>query len=497
MQYKIIIGLTLLCLGTSCATMMGEKGKQSTYITTNVGEAKVFDSHNRLVGTTPLHYKPSVRGVEEALTIEKEGYKAQTIKVSVKEHKGYALLDAMLLCIPCIIDYSNGNIFSINQDSFSLRLTREYPKDVERALFLFNDVNWLPKDGSLVGYQVKEPVYFRKTSFDSYMYKAEVCAGALSSRYQVINCGSDEDMNKLLLHSNTIELTPVISNIKISAVSIKNVMNREISMDLVWKFAKRNGNVIKEIPVSLKGKAEWVENRPLIAKTLREGFKELMDNDDLYKLLLEESKTASGTVESVFENISLEPVSSPLFNRNKDLVQYLMKGVVTIQHDEGHGSGFLISKDGYVITNYHVIKNKKTVNIKFNESITLTADVVRGDDRYDVALLKINGSGFSPLEMINSDSALAGEDVFAIGTPEDVSLGQSVTKGVISGKRKIAEKIYIQTDVAINAGNSGGPLLNEDGKVIGMVTFKLRDVSGIGFCVPSNTIMDVLNLRYK
>ena len=89
--------------------------------------------------------------------------------------------------------------------------------------------------------------------------------------------------------------------------------------------------------------------------------------------------------------------------------------------------------------------------------------------------------------------------MFAIGTPEDISLGQSVTKGIVSGKRKFEDKIYIQTDVTINSGNSGGPLLNEKGQVVGMVTMKLvgDGVEGLGFCVPSNQIMEILNIKYK
>ena len=116
-----------------------------------------------------------------------------------------------------------------------------------------------------------------------------------------------------------------------------------------------------------------------------------------------------------------------------------------------------------------------------------------------MALLKVSGQNFRGLSLINSDSAQTGEDVFAIGTPSDISLGQSVTKGIISGKRKIGEKIYLQTDVTINSGNSGGPLLNENGEVIGMVTMKLvgDGIEGIGFCVPSNTIMDKLNIKLQ
>ncbi|MES2688999.1 MAG: trypsin-like peptidase domain-containing protein [Bacteroidota bacterium] len=495
---KLLTAAAIACMFSSCATLLSPKSNKGAFIQTNVGEAKIFDSKNRVIGTTPYYYEPKVNGPEETLTIEKEGYKPQTVRVALEEQKGFAFLDAMFLCIPCLVDYPTKNIYRINQDSFNLKLVREYPKDVDRVNILFNEVTWSDKDGATIGKELNEPAFFRKSFFDSYLYKSEVCAGSGGSRYQVLNCSRDDDENKLLLNNNTIEVKPLIKSLKINTSKIKDETWREISMEVVWQFTKRSGAVIKEVPATLKERKSRVENKPLIASMLRNSFTELMDNDDTYKFLLEESKVSGGPG-STYNSLTLEHVKVPAFNRNRDLIQYLMKGVVTVKHDDGHGSAFLISKDGYLLTNYHVIKDKKSVNVQFSESLTLTADVIRGDDRYDVALLKINGSGFTALEVLNSDSALAGEDVFAIGTPEDVSLGQSVTKGVLSGKRKIAEKIYLQTDVSINSGNSGGPLLNEDGKVIGIVSMKLtgKGIEGLGFCVPTNTILEVLNIQFK
>lgn len=495
---KILVAAAICCMVSSCATLLAPKASKGSFIQTNVGEAKIFDSKNRVIGSTPFYYEPKLNQPEEVLTIEKEGYKSQTIRIALEEQKGFAFLDAMFLCIPCLVDYPTKNIYKISQDSFNLKLVREYPKDVDRVSFLFNDVTWSDKDGSTIGKDLNEAIFFRKSFFDSYLYKSEVCGGSGNSRYQVLNCSRDEDENKLLLNSNTIEINPVIKSIRINTTKSRDEITREINLEVVWKFTKRSGAVIKEIPATLKDRRSRVENKPMIASMLRNSFSEIMDNDETYKFLLEESKVSGGPG-STFNSLTFDQVKVPAFNRNKDLIQYLMKGVVTVKHDEGHGSAFLISKDGYLLTNYHVIKNKKTVNVQFSESLTLTADVIRGDDRYDVALLKINGSGFTPLEILNSDSALAGEDVFAIGTPEDVSLGQSVTKGVLSGKRKIAEKIYLQTDVTINSGNSGGPLLNEDGKVIGIVSMKLtgKGIEGLGFCVPTNTILEVLNIQFK
>jgi serine protease Do len=497
MNLRNIFIVALVLSISSCATILSPKKNKGTTITANVDEAKVFDEKNRLLGTTPFYYEPKASEGEKKLTIEKEGYKSQTITVSVSEKKIFAFMDAMFLCIPCLVDYPTGNIYEISQDKFDVKLAREYSKDVERVNMLFNDVAWEIKDGAFIGKDYKEDVFFRKSSFDSYLYKNEACAGGQSSRYSIINCSKDDGDNKLLQHSNTIELLPTISHLSLKTYKLKGFTTRDAKMEVVIKFTKRSGTVIKEMPLKLEVKESKLEVKPLLAKLLREAIKEAMDDDAIYKLLLEEGKNASGP-SSTFNSLKINKGKTPSFNRNKDLIQHLMKGVVTIKHTDGHGSGFIVSDDGYVITNYHVVKDKKTVEVQFSESLKLMAEVVRSDDRYDIALLKINGAGFTALEMINSDSAIVGEDVFAIGTPEDISLGQTVTKGIVSGKRKIAEKVFLQTDVTINRGNSGGPLLNEDGKVIGMVTMKLigSGIEGIGFCVPTNTIIELLNLNY-
>lgn len=158
------------------------------------------------------------------------------------------------------------------------------------------------------------------------------------------------------------------------------------------------------------------------------------------------------------------------------------------------GSGFFVSPDGYILTNNHVVKDAVQINVITDDQRHFQAELVGTDPMTDVALLKITSNEKFPyLELGNSENAQIGDWVIAIGSP--IRLAQTVTVGVISGKNREDVQIggidysnFIQTDAAINFGNSGGPLLDINGKVIGINTAIAggANVSGIGFAIPSN-----------
>ncbi|MFB6257320.1 MAG: S1C family serine protease [Flavobacteriales bacterium] len=184
----------------------------------------------------------------------------------------------------------------------------------------------------------------------------------------------------------------------------------------------------------------------------------------------------------------------------KDNMNEQMKGVVTIKKGKGHGSGCIISSDGYILTNYHVISGQDSLEVLFGTDTRKTGVLQRKSKVSDLALLKVDTSGLNPLRMKTDEQIDIGSDVMAIGTPEELQLGQSLTKGIISGKRELNNVKYIQTDVSINAGNSGGALIEKaSGEVIGIVTAKMFGigVEGIGFAVPSYKALEKLKIEYK
>ena len=168
------------------------------------------------------------------------------------------------------------------------------------------------------------------------------------------------------------------------------------------------------------------------------------------------------------------------------------------QTQQALGSGFLISADGYLLTNEHVIDGAQTIKVTMmGKSQPVDAQVVGSDKDLDLAVLKINaGSNLPYLKLGDSDKIRVGDWAIAIGNP--YGLDHTVTVGVISAKGRpmtIEQRNYrnlLQTDASINPGNSGGPLLDLAGEVIGINTAVNEQAQGIGFAIPSNTVQDVL-----
>ena len=161
------------------------------------------------------------------------------------------------------------------------------------------------------------------------------------------------------------------------------------------------------------------------------------------------------------------------------------------------GAGAIVSKDGYIVTNVHVIQNAGAVEVHLNDGRSLTAKFVGADRLADVAVLKIDAGDLQPLAFSDSDEVRIGQMVIAVGNP--FGLQETVTRGIISGKaRRVSEAAneFFQTDAPINPGNSGGPLVDLHGRIVGINNAILQNTSGIGFAIPSNTVRRIFeNIR--
>ncbi len=160
------------------------------------------------------------------------------------------------------------------------------------------------------------------------------------------------------------------------------------------------------------------------------------------------------------------------------------------------GSGFIISEDGYVMTNAHVVQDADEILVRLNDRRELTAELIGSDPQTDVALLKVDADALPTLNLGDSDELRVGEWVAAIGSP--FGFDHSVTAGIVSAiNRTLPRDAYvpfIQTDVAINPGNSGGPLFNLDGEVIGInsqIFTRSGGFMGVSFAIPINVALDV------
>ena len=194
---------------------------------------------------------------------------------------------------------------------------------------------------------------------------------------------------------------------------------------------------------------------------------------------------------------------------DSEIIAEAMESVVVISVDtesgSGTGSGIILSANGYIVTNYHVVEDATAIYVQLHgSSSNIKAELIGYSKHDDVAVIKISKTGLRPATFVSDCSnCKSGQRVYAIGAPKGTDYSYTVTTGIISAVSRDV-KIYdgstlkkkmrmIQTDAAVNPGNSGGPLINAAGQVVGIVTLKLDGVDGMGFALPSDGVLPLVN----
>lgn len=291
-----------------------------------------------------------------------------------------------------------------------------------------------------------------------------------------------ERYNKYLQYGNAVGTTQLELEWQVYDKSIGKVVLTKITNS---KYKFRQGmyyNVSNLIPAYEMGIAELFRNTEFI---------ELVSKNDDKISSVQMNGDSSITVYKI-----IKP-EIPIFSQFSEMVKHANKSCVTIITDGGHGSGVVISKSGLLLTALHVVDGVNKIQVKFSSGLKLDAKIVAKDFKNDVVLLDILGEGFQALPLNPQGSEDLGMNVITIGTPADLELGQSISKGILSGKRKIDNKVFLQTDMAVSPGNSGGPLLNDKGEIIGIVQAKAmgEGVEGIGFAIPIRKAIEVLKIE--
>lgn len=179
---------------------------------------------------------------------------------------------------------------------------------------------------------------------------------------------------------------------------------------------------------------------------------------------------------------------------------------VTTKSGEGVGSGVIITPDGYIATNYHVVEDAVGISVIMSDGTTYDAEFIDGDELNDIAVVKVDAKNLPAAKLGSSQNSRVGDQVMAIGTPHSINYQGTMTSGYISAlNRRFVEQntngtvkkvLYlIQTDTSVNPGNSGGPLFNMSGEVIGIVTLKIagEKYEGLGFALPMESVIDMIN----
>ena len=208
-------------------------------------------------------------------------------------------------------------------------------------------------------------------------------------------------------------------------------------------------------------------------------------------IIIDTKSSGEKSAQSAYEKVSDSTVAILTFEDK----------ISSEENAEGQGTGIIVSNDGYIVTNSHVIGDSKTAykyQIINNNGVKYNANVVGYDTRTDLAVLKIKGKDLKPVHFVKKSHLQVGEDIIAVGNPGGLDFQNSLTKGIVSAKDRTLDDStvsYIQTDAAVNPGNSGGPLCNLYGEVIGITTAKINSATyeGMGFAIPTDTVETVVN----
>jgi len=231
-------------------------------------------------------------------------------------------------------------------------------------------------------------------------------------------------------------------------------------------------------------------------------------------------KSLSDAIESSFVDFFNLPIPSDIMsvqnnvNANKKItsiplavhapidLDQAMEAGVTIKDDskQRHGSGFFISNNGYILTNYHVVANSEKLQVLLHSGKSYVCEIICFDKMSDLAIVKIEANVPYAYKLPIDKNYKTGTEIMVIGTPKSIELGQSVSKGIISGIRENPKNAltYIQTDASINGGNSGGAMINASGELIGVIDYKLiNGTEGISFAIPAHTVQKLMGLKYE
>lgn len=485
---------------TGCAGLLN-KGNQSMLISSSPVGALVYENGAE-VGTTPYTYTyDRTDGAAVSLELRKEGHENRIFEVRPAKKNAILLADALLFNIPYYAgDAKSTALYSFPKKEFAVNLYRNLPAEVQKSdLPVVTMENKLPAKSAVgtFGSTKLTTVSKELADLDFPDLLTSSALSALHGSYvearsaRLATQKGDEAVRRAKVY-----LKPVLKGLDVRLTSLDRRAYGTVETQMEWRFMsgidkdsllfsydKRTTYPVFAVPV-----------REVLGAAMKDAARQLLDEPDLRERLGKVFDT--GLVRSKGEHVALITPTPIAFTGRKDMLAALVKGVVTIETKNGHGSGFLITNDGHLITNAHVVEDEGTVKVRFEQGFTLDGQVIKVNRDFDVALVKVSGNDLPALS-IGDDSALQlGEELFAIGTPLDKELGQTVTRGIMSGRREFEGRTFLQTDVSINPGNSGGPLIDETGKVVGVATLKISDsgVQGIGFGVPITKALEMLNI---
>ncbi len=498
---KIIVILLVFSISlsmTNCASILNGKNQKVTVITGS-SDSKVYVD-GELGGTgknvvVKMRRDASVRQIK----IQREGYKP-IYKVHYQTSKSPLYIMSWipfgLLVYPPLLDFGPRSYnYKKTVSVPSTKLEIQKRKEDEKYVYLKNTAFDVKKE-DIKYKRIKKSSYNKNKkaknvkSFDEDIkFDNSIFSDAVS---EILKANNYIDTTKTIFKSKTNTL--YISS-KVTKVDFQNIYENQggneknylvTKIELEWeifdlydqsKYKKSFKSESGEFKISYDKDSNYLKNS--IEDAISESFYKFMDSKEVKGLIKQEAEE-----KIKFENLTL------LKGNIITNMEEAMNATVTIKVKDGHGSGCAVSKDGYIITNFHVVSNAEKLTVVDRAGKEYTAKLIRKNENLDLALIKIEGSFLSTYAIPSAKNYSIGDDIFVIGTPTSVELGQTLSKGIISGNRVFDKNSFIQTDASVNGGNSGGAVTKKSGELIGIVNSKVSGVGveGLGFAIPAEFI---------
>ncbi|MBA3901014.1 MAG: trypsin-like peptidase domain-containing protein [Bacteroidetes bacterium] len=322
------------------------------------------------------------------------------------------------------------------------------------------------------------------------------------------NAGYTDTLNNFFLDvNNTIYLEANITGVTDFFVSSKKDLNNYLKSKfyITWYIKNNFNEIIDSLSTQYfsddflyyRGQRTVLKRdeaqRIAYVDAVENSFLKLM-RDPVFKKYIK--------IENEFKNPEPALVLSPSASTITSKREAHMASVI-VKTNKGHGSGFATTHDGYILTNYHVISDKyvgsfNEIKVITNDGVEHTAKVVRTNKYHDIALLKIERNFEKVFKISREKSFENHQEIFTIGAPKSVELGQTISNGVISNERKSFNTSLMQLSMSVNSGNSGGPLFDETGNLHGIIVSKAvgSNTEGISFAIPGYLIQEYLNITF-
>ena len=488
---------------TGCATLIGGKDTGMDVLS-EPGEAIVYVNGNQR-GTTPFRYvyDPS-DGKEVMFEVRKNGYVPSAFSLRPSMNNGVLFADAMLLGIPYIVDRKSPALYQLPVNSYTASLYKEVPADRQRQLIpvapLTVSLGDRPDLGKAGGVRITTGTdgFFRDLAYPETVTHSAI-AGLSDSWMDAKMARPGTQKGDELVHRAKIVLAPTIERLYSDLKCQRRRCYGPVDLTVRWQLKSPldKDSVLFERTTSTTYQSTGQFADQILNDALRHAARRFSEQEELPEVV--QAAYGAGLARSKGAAMEIKRPTPIHFNGRKEMLAALVKAVVTVQTESGHGSGFLITNDGYMITNQHVVGDEGLVKVKFEQGFTLDAQVMKLNKDFDLALLKVSASDMPALSIGDDLGLMLGEELFAIGTPMETALSQSVSRGIMSGRRDIEGRSLLQTDVSINPGNSGGPLIDENGLVVGVATLKIsgKGLEGLGFGVPISQALEMLNITFQ